>query len=104
MQIQTTNLHDLIDFGRYLLQLSWQALAGKYLTHLENMGTDRLLKHAYLADRRLKPDESWRLWLEHQLQGLLVPAPTEEQPHRRHFSLASAQSQHIQQLSLEPSS
>ena len=68
------------------------------------MGTDRLLKHAYLADRRLKPEVSWQLRLEHQLQGLLIPSPTEEQPHRRQFSLVSAQSQHIQQLSLETSS
>ena len=25
---------------------------------------------------------SWRLQLEHQLQGLLIPSPTQEQPHR----------------------
>ncbi|KAK9841408.1 hypothetical protein WJX74_005242 [Apatococcus lobatus] len=68
------------------------------------MGTDRLLQHAYIADRRLKPEVSWRLRLEHQLQGLLIPSPTEEQPHRRQFSLVSAHSQHIQQLSLETSS
>ena len=40
---QTTNLHVLAEFGRYPLQLSWQALAGKHLTRLETMGTDRLL-------------------------------------------------------------
>ena len=42
--------------------------------------------------------------LGHQLQDLLIPSHTEEQPHRRHFSLVSAQSQHIQQPSLEFSS
>ena len=73
VQIQTSNLHVLADSGRYLLQLSWQALAGNYLTRLENMGAARLLKHAYIADCRLKPEVSWRLWLEHQLQGLLIP-------------------------------
>ena len=104
MQIQTTNLHVLAEVGRYPLQLSWQALQGIYLTRLENMGTDRLLKHAFIADRRLKPEVSWRLRCEHQLQGHLIPSPTEEQPHRRHFSLVSAQSQHIQQPSLETSS
>ena len=98
VQIQTTNLHVLAEVGRYPLQLSWQALAGKYLTRLENMGTDMLLKHAY------KPKVSWRIRLEHQLQGLLIPSPTEEQPQCRQFSLVSAQSQHIQQLSLETSS
>ena len=77
---------------------------GKYLTRLENMGTERLLKYAFIADRRLKPEVSWRLRLEHQLQGLLMPSPTEEQPHCRQFFLVSAQSQHIQQLSLETSS
>ena len=46
---------------------------------------------------------SWHLRLEHQLQGLLIPSPTEGQPHRRQISLVSAQSQHIQQLSLETS-
>ena len=30
VQIQTTNLDVLAEFGRYPLQLSWQALAGKY--------------------------------------------------------------------------
>lgn len=104
VQLQTTNLHVLAEFGRYPLQLSWQALAGKYLTRLENMGTDRLLKHAFIADCRLKPEVSWCLRLEHQLQGHLIPSPTEEQPHRRKFSLVSAQSQHVQQLSLESSS
>ena len=68
------------------------------------MGTDRLLKHAYIADCRLKPEVSWRLRLEHQLQGLFIPLPTEEQPHRWQFSLVSAQSQHIQQLSMGTSS
>ena len=68
------------------------------------LGTDRLLNHAYIAERRLKPEVSWRLRLEHQLQCLLIPSPTEEQPHRRQFSVVSAQSQHIQQLSLEMSS
>ena len=67
------------------------------------MGTERLLKYAFIADRRLKPEVPWRLLLEHQLQGLLIPSPTEEQPNRRQFSLVSAQSQHIQQLSLETS-
>ena len=42
--------------------------------------------------------------IEDQLKGHLIPSPTEEQLHRRHFSLASAQSQHIEQLSPEPSS
>ena len=34
----------------------------------------------------------------------LIPSPTEDQPHLRHFSLASAQSQHIEQLGLISSS
>ena len=80
-------LHILAEFGRYPLQLSWQALAGKYLTRLEIMGTDRLLKYAYIADRRLKPKVSCRLRLEHQLQGLLIPSPTEEQPIAGNFLL-----------------
>ena len=107
LHIKTGRLKKLLcstEFGRFPLQLSWQALAGKYLTRLENMRTERLLKYAFIADRRLKPEVSWRLRLEHQLQGVLIPSPTEEQPHRRQFSLLSAQSQHIQQLSLETSS
>ena len=102
--MQTTDLHVLAEFGRYPLQLSWQALAGKYLTRLETMGTDRLLKHDFIADRRLKPGVSWCLRLEDQLKGHLIPSPIEEQPHLRHFSLASAQSQHIEQLRLESTS
>ena len=41
---------------------------------------------------------------EHQLQGPLIPSPTQEQPHRQQTPFVSAQSQHIQQLSLETSS
>ena len=67
LQIQTTDLHVDAVFGRYSLQLSSQALAGKYLTRLESMGIDRPLKPAYIADRRLKEEVSWRLRLEHQL-------------------------------------
>ena len=78
--------------------------AWKYLTRLDTMDTDRLLKHAFIADCRVKPGVSWCLHLEHQLQGHLIPSPTEEQPHHRQFSLVSAQSQHAQQLRLEPSS
>ena len=68
------------------------------------MGTDRLLKHAFIADRRLKPELSWCLRLEDRLKGHFIPSPADEQPNHRHFSLASAQSQHIEQLSLESSS
>ena len=74
------------------------------MTRLETMGTDRLVKHALIADCRLKPEVSWCLRLQDQLKGHLIPSPTKEQPHRRHFSLASVQPQHIEQLSLEPSS
>lgn len=80
VHMETTDLHVLAEFRRYPLQLLWPALAGKYLTRLETMGTDRLLKHAYLADRRLKPEVSWCLRLEDQLKGDLVPSPTEKQP------------------------
>ena len=58
VHMQTTNLHVLAEYGRYPLQLSWQAVAGKYLTRLATMGTDRLLKHAFIADRRLKLEVS----------------------------------------------
>ena len=57
VQTQTTNLHVLAKFGRFPLQLSWQALAGKYM---ESMDADRLLKQAFDADCRLPATNSWR--------------------------------------------
>ena len=83
MHMQTTDMHVFAEFGRYPLQISWHALAGKYLTRLETMGTLWLLKHAFIADRRLKPEVSWCLRLEDQLKGDLIPSPTEEQPNHR---------------------
>ena len=50
VQTQTTNLHVLAESGRFPLQLSWQALAGKYMDRLESMDADRLLKQAFDAD------------------------------------------------------
>ena len=94
VHMQTSNLHVLAEYGSSPLQLSWQALAGNYLTRLKTMGTDRLRKHAFIADRRLESEVSWCLRLKDQLKGHLIPSPTEEQPHLRQFSLASAQFQH----------
>ena len=37
VQTQTTNLHVLAKFGRSPLQLSWQALTGKYIDRLESV-------------------------------------------------------------------
>ena len=60
VQTQTTNLHVLAEFGRSPLQLSWQALAGKYMDRLESMDADRLLKQAFDADCRMPATKSWR--------------------------------------------
>ena len=53
VQTRTTNLHVLAEFGRFPLQLSWQALTGKYMDRLESMDADRLIKQAFDADCRL---------------------------------------------------
>ena len=104
VQTQTTNLHVLTKFGRFPLQLSWQALAGKYMDRLESIDADRLLKQTFDADCRLPATKSWRSCYEDQLHNHLVSSRTEDMPHRRQFSLPSAQFQHIQQLSQQTSS
>ena len=52
VQTHTTTLHVLAEFGRFPLQgnLSWHALAGKYLERLEKMDADWMLKQAFIAD------------------------------------------------------
>ena len=58
VQTQTTNLQVLAEFGRFPLQLSWQALAGRYMDRMESMDADRLLKQAFDADCRLPATKS----------------------------------------------
>ena len=104
VQTQTTNLHMLAELSRCPLQLSWQALAGKCMDRKESMDADRLLKQAFDADCRLAATKSWQSCYEDQLHNHLVSSPTEDMPHRRQFSLPSAQCQHIQQLGQQTSS
>ena len=82
VQTQTTNLHVLAEFGRYPLQLSWQALAGKCMDRPESIDADRLLKQAFDADCRLPATKSWRSCYEDQLHNHLVSSRTEDMPHR----------------------
>ena len=103
VQTQTTNLHVLAEFRRFPLQLSWQALAGKYMDRLESMDANRLLKQAFDADCRLPATKSWRSCYEDQLHDHLVSSPAEDMPHRQQLSLPSSQLQHIQQLSQQTS-
>ena len=74
------------------------------MDRLESMDTERVLKQAFEADCRLPATKSWRSCCEDQLHNHLVSSPTEDMPHRRQFSLPSAQIQHIQQLSQQTSS
>ena len=50
VRTHTSTLHVLAEFGRYPLQLSWQALAEKYLNRLEKMENNRMLKQPFIAD------------------------------------------------------
>ena len=80
VQTHTTTLHVLAEFGRFPLQLSWHALAGKYLERLKKMDADRMLKQACIADCSLPDRLSWRFLLEARLENHLVPSPTEDHP------------------------
>ena len=104
VQTHTKTLHVLAEFGRFPLQLSWHALAGKYLERLEKMDTDRMLKQAFIADCSLPARLSWRSLLEAQLEDHMVPSPMEDHPQHESFSLQSAQRQHMEQLDLQTSS
>ena len=59
VQIHTSTLHVLAEFGRYPLKIAWQAQAAKYLSRLESMDDNRTFKQAFVADRRLPKQKSW---------------------------------------------
>ena len=48
VQTHTSTVHVLAEFGRYPLQLSWQALAEKYRNRLEKLENNRMLKQAFI--------------------------------------------------------
>ena len=98
VQVHTKTLHVLAEFGRYPLEVTWQAQAAKYLTRLESMKTDRVLKQAFLADCRLPDKRSWHAALTRQLKEFLSPSPTAENPASQTFSLHLRQLAHQAQL------
>ena len=104
VQIHTSTLHVLAEFGRYPLKIAWQAQAAKYLSRLESMDDTRTLKQAFVADRRLPKQKSWSFQLEAQLRDVSVNVPTTDGHSHRCFSIQSAQSAHIAQLSRSTSS
>lgn len=104
VQVQTKTLHVMAEFGRYPLKLAWQSQATRYLERLEAMPTDRVLKHAFIADCRLPASVSWHAKLTTQLHDFLVPAPSQDNPEHRTFSLTAAQAAYTQQLHDDPSS
>ena len=59
VQTLTSTLHVLAEFGRYPVQLSWQALAEKYFNRLEKLENNRMLKQAFIADSSLPARLSW---------------------------------------------
>ena len=104
VQTHTKTLHVLAEFGRFPLQLTWQALAGKCLERLENMDASRILKQAFVADCSLPTRLSWRALFHGKLDSHRILSLSSAAPQQNAFSLASAQSQHIQQLSQQTSS
>ena len=99
VQIHTSTLHVLAEFGRYPLKIAWQAQAAKYLSRLESRYDNRTLKQAFVADRRLPQQKSWSFQLEAQQRDVYVNVPTTDGHSHRCFSIQSAQSAHIAQLS-----
>ena len=69
------------------------------------MTTDRVLKHAFLADCRLPDKRSWNAALTQQLEGFLSPTPTADNPDLfadlQTFSLRSRQIAHEAKLNTE---
>ena len=104
VQVHTKTLHVLAEFGRYPLQIAWQSQAAKYLQRFESLSTDRILKHAFIADSKLPKKLSWQANLAGQLHDFLVAAPSEDNPQRKTFSAQSACSAHAAQLQSDPSS
>ena len=101
VQIHTSTLHVLAEFGRYPLKIAWQTQATEYLSRLESMDDNRTLKQAFVADRRLPKRKSWSFHLEAQLRDVSVNVPTADGHSHHRFSIQSA---HIAQLSSSTSS
>ena len=97
VQIYTSTLDVLAEFGKYPLKIAWQAQAAKCLPHLESMDDNGTLKQAFVADRRLP--KSWSFQLEAQLRDVSVNVPTTDGHSHRCFSIQSAKSAHLAQLS-----
>ena len=104
VQIHTSTLHVLAEFGRYPLKIAWQAQAAEYLSCLETMDANRTLKQAFVADRRWSKQKSWSFQHEAQLRDVSVNVPTTGGHSHRCFSISPAQSAHIAQLSSSTSS
>ena len=68
------------------------------------MDDNRTLKEALVAGRRLPKQKSWSFQLEAQLRDVSVNVPTTDGHSHRCFSIQSAQSAHIAQLSSNTSS
>ena len=101
VQIHTSTLHVLAEFGKYPLKIAWQAQAAKYLSRLESMDDNRTLEQAFVADCTLPKQKSWTVQLEAQLRDVSVNVPTTDDHSHRCFSIQSA---HIAQLSSSTSS
>ena len=104
VQAHTKTLHVLAEFGRYPLRLTWMNQSAKYLSRLESMAPERLLKQAFIADCRLPARLSWSSHLSTQLQPYFVSAPTIENPAAQIFSLQAAHRAHEQKLQTDDSS
>ena len=97
-KIHISTLHILAESGRYPLKIAWQAQAAIYLSRLESMDDNRTLNQAFVADRKLPKQKSWSFQVEAQLRDVLN-VPTNDGHSHRCFSIQSAQSAHIAQLS-----
>lgn len=85
VQVHTKTLHVLAEFGRYPLEVIRQAQAAKYMTRLQSMTTDKVLKQAFFADCRLPDKRSWHAALTRQLKEFLSPSPTAYNPASQTF-------------------
>ena len=76
------------------MHLPWQSQAAKYLSRLESISQDTVLKHAFITDCRLPDKLSWRAKLEEKLRDFLVTAPSDRDHLYHTYLLQSARIAH----------
>lgn len=98
VQMRPKTLHAFAKFGRYPLNIAWQAQAAKYPSSIEIMPSERVPQKASFTDCTLPSKVCWHSRFGKQLRDYLVPTPRDDNPSLQNFSLQSALAAFVDRL------